>query len=207
VKEPITERSKFGFVMKRYWGDLRSLIDRRMEHKNAKGPPFSLPQVKYIMDYIAQDMSDLHKKGITHRDLKASNVLVLHFKEHCDIVSSNDQKLIIPFVADWECSMGVVGTGWWRAPEVLLQLKNGTPRSKLEFNEKVDVYSFAMTCYEIATGLLPFEGHLYCSKLRDAILNGARPKLPHDLDLEIKAMITSCWDPNPLRRPRFDELI
>ena len=50
-------------------------------------------------------------------------------------------------VADYECSLGVVGTGFWRAPEILraLQIDNRNLNRKL-FSYKADIYSFGMTC-------------------------------------------------------------
>jgi serine/threonine protein kinase len=59
-------------------------------------------------------------------------------------------------VADCECSVGVVGTRFWRAPEILLGIKNRDIQPYL-FTKEPDVYSYAMTCYEISTGRIPFE--------------------------------------------------
>ena len=51
-------------------------------------------------------------------------------------------------VADFETSERVMGTGFWRGPEVLLALKNRTKIIHLDpkvWIEKADVYSYAMT--------------------------------------------------------------
>lgn len=99
------------------------------------------------------------------------------------------------------------GTGFWRTPEVLQQLKDKTvPSSKIVFTEKMDVYSFAMTCYEIVTGRLPFEG-LPFFETRDAILDGARPELPHDMNPLMRLLIPDCWHSNPLRRLSFESIL
>lgn len=86
------------------------------------------------------------------------------------------------------------------------RMKNRTLSSKLVFNEKADVYGFAVTCFEIVTRRTPFEGLLQGHTWRNAILDGSRPKLSQDLDLEVRAMIIACWDPNPSLRPSFDKL-
>jgi serine/threonine protein kinase len=79
--------------------------------------------------------------------------------------------------------VGVVGTGLWRAPEILRQLKNKVLTSELVFTEKCDVYSYGMTCYELVSGHVPFEDY-ECrpQEGRDLVLKGKRPELPPSLD-------------------------
>lgn len=63
-------------------------------------------------------------------------------------------------LSDYECSSEILGTRFSRAPEILLVLKqqrNDHVNAKLAFTQEADVYSFAMTCYEILTGCIPFE--------------------------------------------------
>lgn len=57
---------------------------------------------------IAEGMDWLHRHNIVHRDLKAANVL-----------HTMNERGQACYVADYECSLGVVGTGFWRAPEIL----------------------------------------------------------------------------------------
>lgn len=98
----------------------------------------------------------LHAKGIFHRNLKASNILLFE-----------DEKV---HLGDFECSIGVVGTTFSRAPEILLALKNGDP---INFMGQPDVYSFGMICFEIVTTLLPFEGELeLCIESYDYVVGG-----------------------------------
>lgn len=53
--------------------------------------------------------------------------------------------------------MGVVGTTFWRTPEILQGVK--TCKITLDlFTQEADVYSYAMACYEMIIGQLPFEG-------------------------------------------------
>jgi hypothetical protein len=55
-------------------------------------------------------------------------------------------------VADYECSIGVVDSRYWRVPEILEVVKNRTLHTTPDvFTTKSDVYSYAMTCYEILT--------------------------------------------------------
>ena len=152
---------RFAMVMRRCWGDLRALINLRLKHTNSQGPPFSHYTSLEIMIDIAGGMGDLHDRGFLHRDLKAANILLqfspskllLHFPAG-DIPYGDHASAV---VADFESSMLVQGTGFWRAPEVLKELlKKESDRSVEIWTEKVDIYSFAMTCYEVLTSGTPF---------------------------------------------------
>jgi serine/threonine protein kinase len=95
-----------------------------------------------------------------------------------------------------------VGTGFWRAPEVLKALKDGvTPK----LTEKADVYSFAMVFYEVVTGLTPFADHPLSDY--DHVLAGNRPMLPHDLPKGVTTLLHKCWDMDPRQRPRFTQIV
>lgn len=191
-------KGQFAFVMDRWWGDLRKLIDIRMQRNKNQGPPFNNDQILDLMRDIAWDMESLHSghSMILHRDLKASNVLIYAV----DMEASN-QKIFNALVIDYECSMGVIGTRFWRAPEILQQLKDGISGSNLRFTSKVDVYSYGMTCYEIVTGHMPFED--LPAQDYDYVLNGHRPELSNDIDPLVREIITRCWHPDPSYRPSF----
>ncbi|KAG0603352.1 hypothetical protein M758_10G087000 [Ceratodon purpureus] len=195
---------RFAFLMDKAWGDLRKLIDEQMIQSGNQCPPFPPKQVWGLMRYIVLGMNHLHHQNpsILHNDLKAANVLV-----HLDAYNGggpalNQNGMYAVYVADFECSVGVVGTGFWRAPEILQQLKNKV--SKVVFTNKCDVYSFGMTCYELISGRLPFEDHR--SSDYDMVLNDCRPELPSDLDPLFRDIITSCWNADPLQRPTFDDI-
>ncbi|KAG0599837.1 hypothetical protein M758_12G182200 [Ceratodon purpureus] len=195
--------NKFAFVMSRRKGDLRRLIDARMVENGNKCAPFSEVQTKWLMYKIAKDMSQLHEEyGILHKDLKAANVL-LSLLEDDKVLGIGDEVCVV--VADFECSMGVVGTGFWRAPEILRQLKNRGLSSKVEFTPQADVYCYGMTCYEIVTGCIPFGDQSF--NKYDLVLSGRRPELPRGLDPFIKEIIVSCWKDDPLLRPSFQEIV
>ena len=67
---------RFAFLMPRCWGDLRKLIDLRMQKNHNQGAPFTSAVTTQIMLQIAHGMRGLHEHGIVHRDLKAANVLL-----------------------------------------------------------------------------------------------------------------------------------
>jgi serine/threonine protein kinase len=178
---------------------LRKLIDLRMEENNNQGPPFEDRVALRIMGQIARGMYTLHKSHILHRDLKAANVLVAQFS------SGNYMEYPDCYVADFECSIGVAGTGFWRAPEVLQALKNRNGAVSDACSSKADVYSFSMTCYEVLTGCFPFEGQSMTNY--DLVLSGHRPALPDYVDANVKALLHRCWNADPSKRPSFKKIL
>ena len=66
------------------------------------------------------------------------------------------------------------------------------------------MYSFSMTCYEVLTGKIPFEGEL--SSDYNMVLGGNRPKLPSGTDSRIQSMLERCWQHEPSKRPSFEEI-
>jgi serine/threonine protein kinase len=73
------------------------------------------------------------------------------------------------------------------------------------FTTAVDVYSYGMTCYEIMTGKLPFEGH--STNDYDIVLKGQRPEVPEDVDGWVRELLRNCWEFNPAKRPTFREIL
>ncbi len=122
-------------VMEQLDGDLQQLIKKQGEN-----PPFPQHVAIDIISQIAACMAYLHKKGIFHGDLKASNVLVTHHGAHvlvkitdfgesqrmqvtykqCEMKMSGDHhpsssNFGMYFTSSFS---GIVGTTGWRAPEV-----------------------------------------------------------------------------------------
>jgi serine/threonine protein kinase len=213
---------RFAFCMPRCGGDLRKLIDLKMQENHNQGPPFTSAGTKRIILQIAEGMCELHEHDIVHRDLKAANVLlntesatgmedpygfVCQVAEDpnafaCQVLE--DPNAFTCQVADFECSVGVVGTGFWRAPEILQAVKSRNIKPEL-FTKSADVYSYGMTCYEIVTGRMPFED-LRASDY-DVVIRGGRPKLPSDIEPWMRDLIIRCWHPNPLERPTSKTIV
>ena len=198
--EDLSLHGRFAFLMFRYQDDLRSVIDKNMMLNYNRGvPPFEMEKAFCYMIEIACGMKILHSKHTLHRDLKASNILVWSKADEHD---TGDGEELYCAVADFECSIGVLGTTFWRAPEVLQALQD---HRELAFTTKVDVYSYGITCYEILTGSVPLEDR---SKSDYAfVINGGRPELPRDISANLRELLCSCWHAIPDERPEFSEIV
>jgi serine/threonine protein kinase len=168
--------------------------------------PFDEVEELSIITKLAHGMSYLHCKGVMHRDLKAPNVLCQDHGRSIDIkiVDFGVSKFIA--CAGEAASRPGVGTGYWRAPEIFPTQANRSRVVGVNLMA-VDVYSFAMACYEIVTGLNPFELEFGSARSSyDEVVQGKRPELPRTLKVELRDLIIDCWHTLPARRPDFAEI-
>ena len=191
---------RFGFLMIREGKDLRSLIDCNMFEVGHGCGPFPKEKAEEIMYRVALGLEWLHNRDIIHRDLKASNVLVRHAGPW-----------LYSLVADYECSIGVVGTGFFRAPEILQACKDRVVGQREDlFTRKVDIYSYGMTCYEVLTGKLPFQDHPLIEDnvlLADLVISGLRPMVPEFVEDWVVDLVKRCWEHSPMARPSIGEIM
>jgi len=178
-----------------------------------KQMPLSWPQrLKMALD-TTKGMNFLHRQQVVHRDLKSLNLL-LGAKVDQSItpwvkISDFGLSRFLPLAPSGNpcvpCHIlmtGGVGTALWMAPEVL---------SGNSYNEKVDVYSFAIVLYELLTRWIPFDGcGLEPVSIAVAVTTGRRPDtryVPTDCPSSLCRTMKSCWAHSPSQRPTFDAVI
>jgi serine/threonine protein kinase len=215
----VDEKGRVSTVMQCMEGDLQNFINsnRVLDYGERLG----------LMKAIASGIKELHGSGLIHKDLKASNILLSHTPQppveewlsprnflrdtpnyHYMRITNSDSKsismrswVIEVKVGDYESSDGVVGTGFYRAPEVLRALRDKT---EVEYSAAVDVYSFGMVCYQLLTGKYPFQGHRMSDY--DLVLSGTRPDVSDEVPW-MRELLHRCWDEDPHQRPGWDEIL
>ena len=71
------------------------------------------------------------------------------------------------------------------------------------YSESSDVFGFAMTLYEYATGSIPFRDVVFNTIVEEKVLNGERPPMDGEIfrDIpELVRIVRDSWDDSPNMR-------
>lgn len=128
------------------------------------------------MHYIHQ------KKNLIQRDLKSRNVLI------DQSLNAKIGDFGLSRLNNEDTGMTACGTPAWTAPEVV---------AGDAYDEKVDVYSYAMVLWEMLALREPYGG-LGGLEVVYAAIEGQRPKIPPYCPKSLKNLIVRCWSAQPL---------
>ena len=96
-------------------------------------------EISTTMKQVVEGLSYLHKRGIVHRDIKASNLLY-----HKGVIKIADFGIsLLNSEGVGESKMGRFGSPYWMSPEVL---------SESIYNDKTDIWALGITAIELAEG-------------------------------------------------------
>jgi eukaryotic-like serine/threonine-protein kinase len=144
--------------------------------------PLPKKQLHRIIEQAASALAYMNDRGWVHRDVKPENILYNKSGEVRVIDYALARRMAVGFLKMFEGKIPRQGTKTYMAPE---QIRCESPAPA------ADIYSFGITCYELACGRPPFRANS-SQELLDKHLN-ERP-LP----------ITSH---NPLVTPEFNDLV
>ncbi|HUI40648.1 MAG TPA: serine/threonine-protein kinase [Terriglobia bacterium] len=146
---------------------------------------------------MAGALAHAHGRGIVHRDLKASNVMITPGSEAKLLdfgLARRLGSLAIESVSKSRQSLtdlgGLAGTLCYMAPEVL----RGKPA-----DVRSDLWSLGALLYETLCGRLPFQGETPF-ELSLAIMVEEPPALPPGLPVSVRAIVTKCLEKDPQQR-------
>ncbi len=160
-----------------------------------------------VMASLAEAVDHAHSRGILHRDIKPTNILLDIAPEEVDQLESNPEKLgtvakLVDFglaknieSADDETRSGIMlGTPAYTAPELVLE--------KTDVGPTADIYSLGATLYHTLTGAPPHQRDTKFETLLAAQKTDAIPpsrhvsEIPRDLD----AICLKALERNPEER-------
>jgi S1-C subfamily serine protease/tRNA A-37 threonylcarbamoyl transferase component Bud32 len=150
-------------------------------------------EIARVVDQVALALDYAHEHGVIHRDIKPANILL--DRQRNAILSDFG---IAKVIADTQTLTqdAIVGTFAYLAPEMIAPTNPITPA--------VDVYSLAVTIYQMLTGELPFKGDssaemMWAHVNRPApLITAGHPELPPALD----AVLQKALAKSPLARYR-----
>jgi serine/threonine protein kinase len=143
---------------------------------------------------IALGFDKIHDKKLTHRDFHSGNIL----NTGANDTLITDLGLCKPANEKSEKSeKRIYGVLPYVAPEVL--------RGK-EYTQASDIYGFGIIAYEVCTGYPPYHDIDHDDSLAIRICNGQRPNSNYKIPQLILDIIKQCWDADPLKRPKAEEL-
>lgn len=93
---------------------------------------------------------------------------------------------------------GYTGSLRYMAPEVALSEC---------YNEKVDVYSFAIVVWQMAANKVPFEGFGKVAFMQEVVVDHLRPPMSRSWPPEFSQLLDSCWRRTPEERPSFESIL
>ncbi|KZP04035.1 kinase-like protein [Athelia psychrophila] len=169
---------------------------------------------------VAKGLEHLHSVNIIHADLKGLNILITHSLRACladfGLAATRDSQ---PYIQNAISSTGhTTGTLRWQAPELFPSFESiGSTNSdpKLHNTKATDIYAYAMTVYELFSGIYPFTDQFVNDfKVIRAVGQGTRPSRPTDsraigrgLDDAVWEITNECWAQDPHSRPTSETVV
>ncbi|CAI5975651.1 unnamed protein product [Closterium sp. NIES-64] len=182
-------------------GSVRDVLDRH-------SVTLSLPARLKILRDAARGLDFLHRRGIVHRDLKAANLLIDEndVVKLCDfgvarMLPSRQQGGQLrggPEKVGGADMTAETGTYRWMAPEVM---------EHRGYDQRADVFSFAITMWEVLTGDLPYSGLTPLQAAIGVLQRNLRPPIPPTLPPPIATLMARCWASDPADRADFSEVL
>ncbi|KAK0260038.1 hypothetical protein LTS09_005372 [Friedmanniomyces endolithicus] len=173
-------------------GSLRTLM--RANPRKGFEEQFIIP----VARELAIAIKSVHDIGVIHRDIKCANVYV---NEEGDIQLGDFG--IVGDVDDGSSKRRtIVGTPHYLPLEMHTAQSHQTDEA---YGTEIDIWSFGITVYEMATGLPPYT-HIPPDRLAEATVNAPRLEGGEYSD-RLREFVAFCLNGDPKRRPSAGEVL
>jgi serine/threonine protein kinase/predicted Zn-dependent protease len=163
----------------------------------------------WVVARLAEGLQHAHDRGVLHRDVKPSNVLI----------DRDGQPLLLDFnlahdLNNEPARATVGGTVAYMAPEHLRALAARDPALARQVDRRADIYSLGMVLFEMLAGESPFDQSASYAPLpalieamaleRGRTVPSLRKKRP-DVPWGLESIVRKCLMPDPARRYQHAE--
>jgi branched-chain amino acid transport system substrate-binding protein len=155
------------------------------------GEAMPLDQVRGIITQVGEALAYAHERGLVHRDVKPSNILIDHVG-NCLLTDFGIAKMV-EGTTKFTQTGAILGTPAYMSPE---QIRGD------KLDGRSDQYSLGIVLYEMATGRPPFRAEtppaIFVKHLHDPLPppSTIKPDLPDDLE----RVILKCLAKEPAAR-------
>lgn len=139
-----------------------------------------------FMVQLAEAIEYFHHQGWIHRDICPRNILI-DKQYNLKLI---DFGLVVPNTPEFQAPGNRTGTADYMAPELIKRLRT---------DQRIDIFSFGVTCFEMWTKRLPWEGARTLDAARQRL--NAPPQalktLVPNIDQRVAELIHRCIAVNP----------
>ena len=177
-----------GFIAMQYV-EGNTLADR------LKQAPLELKAAVSIGAQVANAVSEAHRHGIVHRDIKPQNVM-LSAANHATVLDFGLAKAAAP--ADEASQTATVLTEAGVVSGTLLYMSPEQARAEV-VDERSDVFSFGIVLYELVTRAHPFAHDSWADTLAAILTRDPRP-IAIPIPSELRRILRKCLEKDRARR-------
>ena len=183
-------------------GDLKKFLDEYLKEKKS---PFSEEIIQYLMRQIIDAVKYLHDKKIMHRDLKPEHILLNYAdeksRENKDIMKATIKIIgfdIATHLKEGQLADDIAGTFKYMSPYILNCSRDNSKEKNIGYDEREDIWSLGITCYELLTGKVPYKAKNKADLVNK--LNKGDYYLPLTLSKEAVSFLSSMLQYNSEKR-------
>lgn len=166
-----------------------------MNERRLRGETFTPEEVRNIARAVCAGLAEVHRSGMTHRDLTPANVFMQDSAHGAPVVRLLDFGIALPPDEDRLTSAGVLlGTPSYASPEQVLGRG---------IDARTDVFAIGLLCFEMLTGAKPYGRTISLEDLMVRVSDEA-PRvrsLRPDVDERLDEIVARCLSRHPEARP------